>query len=162
MSTKQIGLHSSTIVALQAIAASILANPTTYTQQEFVANFETEQEAGCIAFHHVKLHRTSKQLVNLVKKHEDWECTDEDFQENAFYTAAKKDLKLTSDQAKRLLGHTRYEWPKKYGDAHESAKTPKARARVLYNRIEFFIASNGTDKTARELAAETKAKTAHE
>ena len=36
---------------------------------------------------------------------------------------------------------------------YENAKTDKGRARALYNRIEFFIETDGSDLTAKELKA---------
>lgn len=157
MTTVRTGLALATVIALRAISASILLNPSTYTQDRFVTNFETEQEAGCIAFHHVRLHRTKRQLDNLVKKHEDaGPFRNFEVLENPFFIAAKKDLKLTQEQAERLLGGTD-KWPKKYMDAYENAKTSKGSARALHSRIEFFIESRGTDKTVKELAAEAKA-----
>lgn len=160
MTTRRTGLASSTVSALRAIAAAILAKPEIYHQNSFVSDFENERERGCIAFHYAKLYRTARQLKNLFKKHiaRSW-APDLPPKASPFFIAAKKDLKLTDAQAILLLsGHEK--WPRKHKDAYENAKTDKGRARALYNFIEFFIKTNGTCMTDRELKAAEKAKAA--
>jgi hypothetical protein len=44
-------------------------------------------------------------------------------------------------------------WPKKFYDAWVAAKTPRGRARVAARRIDFFIATKGTDELKRARVA---------
>lgn len=153
MTTKRIGLTTFAIVALTRIADAVLANPNSYDQDDFIAEFESEseQERGCIAYHYIKLTKTARQLKNLVSKHRDWPAFT-DTSNNPFYIAAKKDLKLTDEQAASLLGSSDG-WPHKFYSQHANAKTPKGRARALANFIKFFIATDGTLLTAKDRKA---------
>jgi hypothetical protein len=160
MAIKHRSLSSIAISTLTAIAAAVIANPKAYHQDKFVTDFESENEAGCVAFYHSKLTATARALKLRVKKNEVWLNTpklNSRYEGNPFFEAAKKDLKLTDAQAQRLLGEAEA-WPKKFYDQYENAKTAKGRARALFNRIAFFIATDGLDKTARELAAEAEPK----
>ncbi len=69
---------------------------------------------------------------------------------------ARKALGLDDEQADRLfmmqdwgddggLDPFRSGWPKKFCDAYNNAKTPRARAKAAVARIEHFIATNGAE-----------------
>lgn len=72
MATKHRSLSSIAVSTLTAIAAAIIANPKAYHQNQFITDFESENEAGCVAFHHSKLTATARALKLRVKKHEEW------------------------------------------------------------------------------------------
>lgn len=66
---------------------------------------------------------------------------DEDPQESA-----ERYLRLSREQSDKLFFTDN--WPKRFSNRYRLADTPQKRAAIAAKRIDFFVATNGTDKKA--------------
>lgn len=135
------GLAAVAVTALSALAADIIKNPKGYNQDMFLSS---EEDRGCLAFRHSKITASPDTLKRRITAQKKWNMCYSTFPQNPFVRSAKSDMKLTKPQAERLFcSHCR--WPHKFRTAYGNATTDKGRARAAYNRIMFFIKTNGTD-----------------
>lgn len=158
--------------ALSRIAEYILANPQEFNQEQFIQDAGMSSEAGCIAYIHTKINSGPRALKNRTAKHNgEWSkkartllfstfsATRQHILDSPFLKGAQRELGLSDEQAYLLMGGSR-QWPERFSDKYNSAASAKGRARAAHDFILFFIKTNGTGKTERELRAAAKAASA--
>ena len=133
---------------LRKIKQLVLAEPKRVDMEAWAYHCERRNggppcgTVGCIAGWAVILDQEGKTMAERYNK----------AVEHDFFATGKRLLKLTTGQAKRLFyAEFNFEnndysfWPEDLVDAYDSARSPKAKARVVAQRIDRFIRTGGKE-----------------